>query len=150
MKILITLAIVIYSFFCTGLARAQTTQCPSSKAKVAEESIDQIETWAQAIQFLQENRGCLNSGGVSYGYSDRLAELLSKPGGVKSMWSETEKHTWFRAVVNKRMQSEAISMDTSNAILGNLKSQCPSDAQKFCRNLRVKIKQYCTACTDEK
>lgn len=141
-------AVMLYCLFGTALARSN--DCSSNTAKTAEESIDQISTWPQAILYYEKYHNCLISGGVSYGYDSKLADLLAASDGVITMWDSTARQLWFRKVITQRVVGEAISLETSESILENLKHQCPPSGATFCKHLRYKIKKSCQACDSEK
>ena len=141
----ILICTVIFFFFF-GAALSQSNNCSGNTAKTAEENIDQISTWPQAILFYQKYHNCLISGGISYGYDNKLAELLAEPEGLTNRWSSTDKQLWFRKVIAKRVVGESNSLETSESILKNLNSKCPFSGSDFCKNLRCEIKKICQAC----
>lgn len=124
---------------------AQSIACPSEMAKGVEESIDSIHSWHDAITFYKKNAQCLHDG-VGYGYDDRLAAMLADPASFRAFWNGTKQAPWFRVTVSKRVQGEAVSLEYSESILRNLKSDCPKSDKAFCRSLRVQIKKLCLAC----
>ncbi|WP_342133591.1 hypothetical protein [Hydrogenophaga sp. OTU3427] len=123
--------------------------CPVEHAIRAEKQLESLQSWADAATYYQASKACID-GGVSEGYTNFLASKLAGRDGMTSLWMETEKQRWFRAVIAKRMQSESTPLDTTEKILENLKSHCPQSAKKFCHDMRMRIKKTRQACDPEK
>lgn len=124
-------------------------KCTARIAQIVEESIEEVESWEQFSSFYKKYRMC-DRPALSDGFTQKMAELAARSDGVTSLWKQTEKQRWFRAVVAKKMQSESIPLDTTEKILENLKSRCPQSAKMFCHDLRVRIKKTCQACDPDK
>lgn len=128
---------------------AKEMPCPVEYAIRAEKQLESLKSWLDAAKYYQTSKACID-GGLSEGYTNFLASKLASHEGMTSLWVETEKQRWFRAVVTERMQSESISLDTTEKILENLMFSCPQPAKTFCHDLRERIKKTCQACGPEK
>ena len=143
------LALLGASNFAHAGVAVRQVGCAPQVAQFVEEHIEDVASWEQFLTFYGKNSSC-DHPALSDAFTLKMAELAGRPDGLKSLWKETERRRWFRSFVFKRMQSETIPLDTTEAILEKLKSECPQEAKNVCRDLRVKIKKSCSACDAEK
>ena len=123
--------------------------CSVEHAIRAEAQLEKLRSWIDAARYYQLNEPCLD-GGLSEAFTNFLSSNLAAPGGGSSLWKETSKRRSFRSIVAARMQSEAIPLSDGQAIVRNLRTDCPSDAKTFCRDMRAAIGRSCAACDADK
>ena len=126
-------------------ATCGTPACPVAQAIRAESALSNMQKWDDAIVYYKQYKACLD-GGISEGFTDFLATKLAEDAGPRMFWEATRHHRWFRSIVATRMQSEIIPLQTTESILQNLYSQCPSSAKTFCQKLHHQIVKSCPAC----
>lgn len=129
----------------TSLAFGGDQACPAPQAARAEATLANLHSWSDAIKFFKRYKACLD-GGTSEGFTTFLAEQLAADRGVERLWAQTRGQIWFRSVVSKRMESEVISLETTELLLKNLRAHCPVDAKGYCQDLAKRIRPTCSAC----
>jgi hypothetical protein len=123
--------------------------CSIGLASQAEAALDKLHTWEDAINYFKEFDSCID-GGVSESFTIFMARKLADDNGVTLLFEATKQRRWFRELVAQKMQSEVISLETTESILRTLRLHCAPEGKSFCQDLHTRIKHSCAACTSDK
>jgi hypothetical protein len=99
--------------------------CTVDMAKVVEERLGAIESWASFVIFYKENRNC-DSSALSYAFTQAIVKLAAQPKGVANLSIAVRKEPWLRHTVLQHLRSTAISKDEADMIIANTRESCPS------------------------
>lgn len=111
--------------------------CTWKKAIQAEQTIVTLSTWPEVYDSFKQYGAC-DDGGISEGYDDRIADLLTKKwGSINELKKLVEADPKFKKFVFVHVDI-LMSRDDAKKIIENSEKHCPDDAKKLCAELTNK------------
>jgi hypothetical protein len=111
--------------------------CTREQAKQAEQSIDSVTSWKEAYTFFNQYGHC-DDGGIAEGISDKVAILLTKHWEKFDEFVKySRRSSSFERFVLKHIDT-LMSPHQAKVVVENVKTRCPSDAEKVCEKVLEK------------
>ncbi|QNN56225.1 hypothetical protein H9K76_16915 [Diaphorobacter ruginosibacter] len=134
------LAAVLLWGLASGLAAHAAPSCDAQQFSKVQEQLARVASWDRFAQ-LYENAGACDRAEQTRAFTQAVARLSARPGGVSQLDAAVRKRSWLKPVVLRHLRSGAVGREDSRKIVANVERACPQRKQtQLCRDVRITLR----------